>query len=134
MPANRKAPEVIWDNNKDVINETWGEYYTNYPNEFLYFCLSELDPNEFKVFMFLTTIAYGGFILHKNTALQRTGMKPTAYYEARKRLEDKGWIILTNGKEPKLIIKTNNIRTQFLQHRNEPEEREIIDEAKEFSF
>lgn len=130
MSVNRKAPEVIWDYPKGIINDIWGEHYTNYPNNFLYFCLSELDPNEFKVFMFLTTVAYGGFKLHKTTALQRTGMKQTAYYEARKKLEEKGWIVLTEDKEPLLVIKTKNIRTQYMKHLKEPEVREVIDEAR----
>jgi len=129
----RNAPIVIWDYNRQKLDSQWGEHYTNYPNEFLYYCLKELSANEFKVFMFLTTVAYGGFILHKDTAIERTGLSQSSYYDARNSLEKKKWISLENKPRPKIVLNSAEIRKQYLEHETEPEDREV-EEDREFYF
>lgn len=129
----RNAPIVIWDYNKQKLDSEWGEFYTNYPNEFLYFCMKELNPAQFKVFMFLTTVAYGGFLLHKDTAIERTGLNSTTYYRARKELEEMNWISIIDKPKPKIVLNSAEIRKQYLEHETEPEDREV-EEDREFYF
>ena len=126
MAYIKQAPIVLWDYETEK-DEGWGtSFYTKFNNNFLYFAMKELSPTQFIVFMLFASVAYGGFKLHKNTALERTNLSKTTYYKTRRELEEMGWITLVDGDNPEIIINTKEIKRQFNIDNDEPIERLIM--------
>lgn len=88
--------------------------------------MRELTANQFIVFILFSSVAYGGFRLHKKTALERTNLSKTTYYNARRELAEMGWITIVDGDNPEIIINTKEIKRQFNLDKDEPDERLIV--------
>ena len=119
------AKIVKWDIDKD--DEFGGKGFTSLSNRVIYYILNELgqeknDKAELHTILFLITVAYGGYKIHKSQISQKTGLSESAYYEGLKRLEARGWVEKNNEA---IILKWSVLVKEIEKIDSQPKEVEV---------
>ena len=72
-------------------------------------CLGDRDFTQYKIMMFLTSVAEG-FGVSQKIIMERCGISKDAYYKNRGRLVERGWLSLEeDGEEEYIVINYDKI-------------------------
>ena len=120
------APKITYDGDKFDFHKggETGYEFCQIPNRLLSFVMNEIQGNcgnRLKLIIFLMGCGEG-FEIHEKTILKRTGMSQSAYSEARKWLNDEGFITY-HPSTSNPTLKVNFAYMWSIIHSNELEEQ-----------